>query len=168
VLRVLPLLPLLWSLAVVGPAVARAAGPTDIARVDDYIGAPRALFGRTVAEVERTLGPPLRVEPGAVSSYRDPAVFHATRQLSYPGLVIDVLDTGRLRRVRIATPGRGLPFGLDVGSTREEIERVLGEPQESDDRHVMYLYSDGYPETVHFHLRDDRVRGIEWNFGSAE
>jgi hypothetical protein len=168
VLHVLVLLWLLWGLAALGPAAAVAAGPTDIVRVDDYIGAPRALFGRTGAEVERTLGPPLHAEAGAVSSYRDPAVFRSTRRLSYPGLVIDVLETGRLRRVRIAAPGRGLPLGLDVGSPREEVERVLGEPQETADSHLMYLYSDGYPETVHFHLRDGRVRGIEWNFGSAE
>ena len=153
-----------------GPALpaAGAAGPTDIVRVDDFIGAPRVLFGRTDIEMARTLGPPLRVEPGAVSSYRDPAVFRPTRRLSYPGLVIDVLETGRLRRVRIGTPGRGLPFGLDVGSRGEEVERILGEAQETADSHLMYLYSDGYPETVHFHLRDGRVRGIEWNFGSAE
>jgi hypothetical protein len=119
-------------------------------------------------EVERTLGPPLGVEPGAVPTYRDPAVFRPTRQLSYPGLVIDVLATGRLRRVRLAAPGRGLPFGLDVGTARGEIEAVLGEPQDSADGHLMYLHSDGFPETVHFHLRDGRVRAIEWNFGSAE
>lgn len=167
-LHVRLLLRLLWGLAALGPTAAVAAGPTDIVRVDDYIGAPRALFGRTGAEVERTLGPPPQVEAGAVASYRDPAVFRSTRRLSYPGLVIDVLETGRLRRVRIAAPGRGLPFGLDVGSPREAVERVLGEPQETADSHLMYLYSDGYPETVHFHLRDGRVRGIEWNFGSAE
>ena len=40
--------------------------------------------------------------------------------------------------------------------------------QETDDGHLMYLYSDGYPDTVHFQLREGRVRGIEWNFGSAE
>jgi hypothetical protein len=157
----------LWGL-LLGSAAAGTPGPTDIVRVDDYIGAPHALFGRTGAEVERTLGPPNQVEAGAVSSYRDPAVFRHTRRLSYPGLVIDVLETGRLRRVRIAAPGRHLPYGLDVGSPREEVERVLGEPQEAGDSHLMYLYSDGYPETVHFHLRDGRVRGIEWNFGSAE
>ena len=95
-------------------------------------------------------------------------MFHPTRRLSYPGLVIDVMPTGRLRRVRIGAPGRALPFGLDVGTARDEIERVLGEPQESADAYLMYLYSDGYPETVHFHLRDGRVRRIEWNFGSAE
>lgn len=159
---------LLLGLAVLGSGPARAAGPTDIVRVDDYIGAPRTLLGRTGAEVERALGPPLGAEPGAVATYRDPAVVRATRRLSYPGLVIDVLPTGRVRRVRLAAPGRSLPFGLDVGTAREEIERVLGEPQESADGHLMYLYSDGYPDTVHFHLRDDRVRAIEWNFGSAE
>jgi hypothetical protein len=165
--RILPVLVGLWGVGVLGPT-AGAAGPTDIVRVDDYIGAPRALFGRTGAEVERTLGPPLTADAGAVSSYRDAAVFRPTRRLSYPGLVIDVLATGRLRRVLIGAPGRGLPFGLDVGSPREEVERVLGEPQETDDSHLMYLYSDGYPETVHFYLRDGRVRSIEWDFGSAE
>jgi len=158
----------LVAVSILACAAAGAAGPTDIVRVDDYIDAPRALFGWTRAEVERALGPPQETAAGAVSSYRDPAVFRATRRLSYPGMMIDVLDTGRIRRVRIGRPGRGLPFGLDVGSPRDEVERVLGEPQEAADDHLMYLYSDGYPETVHFHLRDGRVRGIEWNFGSAE
>ena len=158
----------LLALAALGPGAARAVGPTDIVRVDDYIGAPHTLFGRTGADVERTLGPPGATEPGRVASFRDVAVFRTARRLVYPGLVIEVLETGRLRRVRIGAPGRGLPFALDVGSTRAEIERVLGEPQEATDSHLMYLYSDGYPDTVHFHLRDGRVRAIEWNFGSAE
>ena len=46
-------------------------------------------------------------------------------------------------------------------------KRLLGAPQEADDSHLMYLYSDGYPDTVYFHLRSARVREIEWNFGSA-
>jgi hypothetical protein len=158
----------LASLAALGALAVGAVGPTDIVRVDDYIGAPRALFGRSGADVERTLGPPLTAEAARVASYRDATVFRATRRLAYPGLVIDVLEGGRVRRVRIATPGRGLPFGLDVGTERVEVERLLGEPQEADDSHLMYLYSDGYPDTVHFHLRSARVREIEWNFGSAE
>jgi len=92
--KALRLVLLLWGLAPPAPAVAWAAPPTDIVHVDDYIGAPRVLFGRTGAEVERTLGPPLRAEAGAVSSYRDVAVFRSTRRLSYPGLVIDVLGGG--------------------------------------------------------------------------
>ena len=155
---------IVWGLA----AAAGAVGPTDIVRVDDYIGAPRVLFGRTGPDVERKLGPPPEAQPGAVASYLDPADLRPTRRLTYPGLAVDVLTTGKVRRVRIATPGWGLPFGLEVGSSREEVERVLGEPQEATDRYLMYLYSDGFPETVHFHLRDGGVRGIEWNFGSAE
>jgi hypothetical protein len=158
----------LASLAALGALAVGAVGPTDIVRVDDYIGAPRALFGRSGADVERTLGPPLTAEAARVASYRDATVFRATRRLAYPGLVIDVLEGGRVRRVRIAAPGRGLPFGLDVGTERVEVERLLGEPQEADDSHLMYLYSDGYPDTVHVHLRSARVREIEWNFGSAE
>jgi hypothetical protein len=158
----------LASFAALGAVAAGAVGPTDIVRVDDYIGAPRALFGRSGAEIERALGPPVAAEAARVASYRDPAIYRATRRLTYPGLVIDLLETGRVRRVRLATPGRGLPFGLDVGTERSEVERVLGEPQEADNIHLMYLYSDGYPDTVHFHLRSGRVREIEWNFGSAE
>lgn len=166
--RRLPALAGLAVFVVGGLAAAGTVGPTDIVRVDDYIGAPRVLFGRTAPEVERALGPPLDAQPGAVASYLDPADLRPTRRLTYSGLVIDVLSTGKVRRVRIATPGWGLPFGLDIGSSREEVERMLGEPQEATDRYLMYLYSDGFPETVHFHLRDGGVRGIEWNFGSAE
>jgi hypothetical protein len=167
-MRRLPALAGLAAVVVSGLAAAGTVGRTDIVRVDDYIGAPRALFGRTGSEVERMLGPPADTQPGAVASYLNPADLRPTRRLTYPGLVIDVLATGRVRRVRIGAPGRGLPFGLDIGSRREDVERVLGEPQEATDGYLMYLYSDGFPETVHFHLRDGGVRAIEWNFGSAE
>lgn len=145
-----------------------ASGPTDIVRVDDFIGAPRAMFGRTGPQVEHALGPPVAVERGAVASYRDPAVFRAARRLSYQGLVIDVLDTGAVRRVRVQRAGLGWPLGLDIGSAREDVERVLGEPTQAEGADLMYLYSDGYPDTVHFHFQNGQVRQIEWNYGSAE
>ena len=75
-------------------ARAEAIGPTVITRVDDLIDAPRALFGRTRAQVERT----------------------------------------------------------------------LGEPQELTEGRYLYLYSDGYPDTVEVYFRDHRVYRIEWNY----
>jgi hypothetical protein len=150
-----------------GPTVA-GAGATDIVRVEDVIAAPRLIFGRTEAQVERALGPPATREPGAVSSYRDPAVLYRVRRLGYPGLVVDVLDSGAVRRVRITGPGRALPYGLDVGTTAAEVQRVLGEPQGQSDRHLMYLNVDGLPDTASFYLRDGRVRLIEWDYGSTE
>ncbi|MGH7320107.1 MAG: hypothetical protein ACRELA_10860 [Candidatus Rokuibacteriota bacterium] len=150
------------------PGVIGATGPTDIVRVDDFIGAARELFGRTGPGVERVLGAPVAVERGAVPSFLDPVRVYPARRLSYPGLVIEVLATGLVRRVQVTAPRPGLPFGLNVGTSRDEVERALGEPQEATDTLLMYLYSDGYPDTVHFHLRDGRVGRIEWNYGSAE
>jgi hypothetical protein len=32
----------------------------------------------------------------------------------------------------------------------------------------MYLYADGFPNTVEFYFRDGRVRRIEWTFAAAD
>ena len=68
-------------LALVGGS--QAAGRTDIARVDEYIDAPRALFGRTRAELERRLGAPAgeRRRTGGVA-------------LSWPGLEVTLSAPG--------------------------------------------------------------------------
>ena len=118
--------------------------------------------------MRQALGSPASEEPGAVASYRDPAVLFPVRRLGYSGLVIDVLGSGVVRRVRVSQPGRGLPFGLDVGVPEAEVLRALGEPQGESPRHLMYLNSDGLPDTAWFYLRDGRVRMIEWDYGSTE
>src|SRR3989475_5438956 len=84
-----------------------AAGPTDIARVDDYIDAPRALFGRTRAELERRLGAPTDERPRA-----------GTIVLSWPGLEVAVSRSARVTAVIVRAAGRPLPHGLDVGAPR--------------------------------------------------
>src|SRR2546421_530079 len=85
--------PLLWL--VVGGAAA-AAGPTDIARVDEFIDAPRALLGRTRAELERTLGPPAEVRARA----------GAAVLLSWPGLDIAVSRSSRVAAVVLRAAGQ--------------------------------------------------------------
>ncbi len=110
---------------------AEAIGPTVITRVDDLVDAPRALFGRTRAEVERVLG---------------------------------VSAEAALRRVEITTPAYPLPHGLSVGETRRHVEETLGEPQELTEGRYLYLYSDGYPDTVEVYFREHRVHRLEWNY----
>ena len=140
-------------------AVASAIGPTSIPAVDEVIDAPRALFGKTRAQVERTLGPPLgvRAKTGVV---RGPAA--SGEELHYPGVVIRVAASARVQRVEMTAAGFRLPRGLAVGASRDEVERALGEPQEMEDARYLYLYSDGYPDTVEFRFRNDRVKSIEW------
>src|SRR5437588_5554918 len=117
-------------LALVGGS--QAAGRTDIARVDEYIDAPRALFGRTRAELERRLGAPAgeRRRTGGVA-------------LSWPGLEVTLSGSARVVGVVVHAVGRSLPHGLDVEAARTHVEAVLGAPLELTDERAFYPDADG-------------------------
>jgi hypothetical protein len=146
--------------ALLGPTA--AAGPTRIERVDLLVDAPYALFGRTRAEVEARLGPPVRASSRPVVRPGVPGA-RAVEELEYAGLVIETSD-GRVRRIRMTVSGHVLPFGVAIGTPRGQVEDILGEPQQATDTLSLYLYSDGYPDTVTFHFRDGRVHRIEWTY----
>ncbi len=157
-------------LLVCAGTVAGAQGlpPTDILAVDTFIDAPRALFGRTRAGVESTLGAPSSVRartlPGGRRSPTDPV-----DELAYPGVVLGVSQrSAGLRRVEITEPRWTLPGGLNVGVPRSLIEQRLGEPQTTTDVSVLYLYSDAYPDTVEFYIRAGRVQRIEWLYAPGD
>jgi hypothetical protein len=139
-----------------------AGAVTDIPRVDQFIDAPRVLFGDSLPAVLRSLGPPAVEDSRMRGTLRDPAVTRKVQRLTYPGMRLEIRD--RLVAAEITTPGRGLPWGLDVGASRAAIEAILGDAQEAADDRLLYLYSDGFPKTVIFHLRDGRVRKIEWEY----
>ena len=154
--------------AFLASAAVAAAGQTDIVAVDDVINAPRALFGRTRESVERAAGAPLSVQPGRLeatpTSPAEPA-----DQLRYTGLVVTVARRSAVvRRVEITEPRWTLPRGLNVGTPRAQVEAMLGEPQLIADGSVLYLDADGFPNTVEFHFRDDRVRRSEWSYAPAD
>ena len=145
-----------------------AARPTDIRAVDDFIDAPRALFGRTRAAVEWALGAPVSVRPRTLAAL--PSVpAEAADELAYPGVMVTVARrSAAVRRVTITEPRWNLPGGLNVGTTRAEVEGRLGEPQLVSDASVLYLDADGFPNTVEFEFRGDQVRRIEWSYASTE
>lgn len=149
--------------------VAQVIGPTDIARVDEFIDAPRALFGRTRAEIVRRLGAPLTVESRSLARYTHPEVRDPVEDLAYAGVTFGVLagvreSASALRRVAVTSTAFSLPRALNVGVERRRVEQVLGEPQELTPVRYLYLYADGFPDTVEFFFRDDRVYRIEWNY----
>jgi hypothetical protein len=129
------------------------AGPTDIQRVDEFIDAPRALFGRTRAELERRLGTPARERPRAEGV-----------ALSWPGIDVALSRSGRVAGVVVYAAGRPLPHGLDVGAPRARVEALLGEAVEATDDRWFYPDADGFPNSVEFFFRDGRVTRIEWRF----
>jgi hypothetical protein len=151
-------------LAVHGEGGAR----TDIVAVDDFIDAPRALFGRTRATVERTLGAPAAVRPRLQVRALGQAA-EAVDELAYPGVVVAVSrHSAAVRRVEITEARWSLPRGLNVGTERRRVDEVLGEPQLLSDASVLYLDADGFPNTVEFYFRDDRVQRIEWSFAAVD
>src|SRR5437870_13910079 len=110
---------LLLSLALlVIPGAAVAAAPTDIARVDDYIDAPRALFVRTRAELERRLGVPTQERLRA-----------GTIVLFWPGLEVAMPPSARVAAISVCAAGRPLADGLDGGAARARGEAVVGQAQ---------------------------------------
>lgn len=153
----------------VAPVVAPAqtVPPTNIVAVDTFIDAARTVFGRTRAQVEHTLGSPAEMRVRTLADGVSPP--EAVDELMYPGVAIFVSRrSAAVRRVILSEARSTLPHGLTVDVPRREVERVLGEPQAESDSSVMYLYADGFPNTVEFHFRDGRVRRIEWTFAAND
>ncbi|HEU4368630.1 MAG TPA: hypothetical protein VFV05_10440 [Methylomirabilota bacterium] len=147
---------------------ARTAPATDLVAVDEFIDAPRTLFGRTRAAVEQALGAPAAVQARMLPGGRTAAT-DTVDELTYPGLVIAVSRrSAGVRRVEVREPRWILPRGLNVGATRGRVEQALGEPQAMTDASVLYLYSDAYPDTVEFYFRDGRVHRIEWLYAPPD
>src|SRR2546425_12373156 len=120
---------LLLTLALlVIPGAGAAAGPSDTARLDDYIDAPRALFGRTRAELERWLGAPPQERLRA-----------GTIVLSWPGLEVAMSRLARVAAISVRAAGRPLPYGLDVGAPRTRVEAGLGPAQGPTGQRAFYL-----------------------------
>ena len=143
-------------------------GATDIVAVDDVINAPRGLFGRTRAAVEQALGAPLSVRASTLPATPTSAA-EAAEQLTYRGVVITVSRrSSSVRAVTISEPRWTLPRGLNVGTSRGQVEATLGEAQLIGDTSVLYLDADGFPNTVEFHFRGDAVRRIEWSYAASD
>src|SRR5206468_4585035 len=77
--RVWPSLLVACVLALGG--LAEAIGPTLVPQVDEFIDAPRALFGRTRAEIERVLGVP--PYPGDLGDRKSTRLNSSHDQISY-------------------------------------------------------------------------------------
>ena len=161
---------LLAGLLTLAAATLAAAAPraTDIVAVDDFIDAPRALFGRTRAAVERALGAPLAIRARRLEATPTSAAEPAD-ELVYTGLVVTVSRrSSAVRRVEVSEARWTLPSGLNVGASRRQVEGALGEPQLTSDTSVLYLDADGFPNTVEFHFRSDLVRRIEWSYAAID
>ncbi len=155
---------LVLALLAVGAASAGAGSPAE--RREAALRFERLAFplGRSVPEVRRNLGIPLRSEVRRLRSPHDPSLTNTVTRLTYPGLVVEIFDSQGntfVSRLILTSPRYGLIGGVGPGSSRGALRRELGDPvlQRPDE----WTYSDeaGFVD-LQIRFRRDRIVRMDW------
>jgi hypothetical protein len=90
-------------------------------------------------------------------------------ELFYEGLYVKVYevsldDRSFILHIILENNKYKTKWGLNVGTAKEIIGNVLGEPDEKSDTSWTFVSAEGYPSTVKFYFERDRVRKIEWSY----
>lgn len=128
-------------------------------------------WGTTEDEIRRSLGAPDEVTLEPYPNQHDTTKTDTIVRLMYRDLTVALYRVTEssadiLLQVVLSRSGRGLPFGIDVGTRREEVAAIRAPTRESldDDRNETLEYQGSMesPGLVRFVLRRDRVQRIEW------
>ncbi len=114
-------------------------------------------------------GPPASVKSDQVRNRHNPKLMDTYYTLQYPGIsfiIYHVSESNRelLDLLIIDKPRDGLPFGVNVGMSADEVVRILGQPDEQ--RQDSYYYWTDTPNTptLIFSFAERTVREITWGF----
>jgi len=145
-----PVLPLALFLCLCCAATA-AAGPTDAdERVDAFLDETASLFGPNEAAVTSRLGAPRERQAVPFTSPHDDATYEIIT-LAYDGLTVSLysMDGGARQFFHqiSATSGQVcFARGICLGTHREKLAAVLGQPEEVEDNVWRYSDMSGYNE----------------------
>jgi hypothetical protein len=130
-------------------------------------------WGTTERDIRRILGTPDDVTTEPFQNQHDSTKTDTILRLKYRDLTLAlyrVTESGKdiLLQVILSRAGRPLPFGLDIGTRREDIVALRAPTGESlDDERLETLEYQGSMESpglFRFVLRRDRVQRIEWAY----
>lgn len=128
-------------------------------------------WGTTERAIRRTLGEPDKVTTEPFQNQHDSTKTDTILRLQYRDLTVALYRVTESRadillQVILARAGRRLPFGIDVGTRKEDVVALLGSTREGldEDRNETLEYQGTMesPGVVRFVLRRDRVQRIEW------
>lgn len=140
---------------------------------DSYINDGAEFLGSTI-ETSKTiiinrLGKPKSIKSEIVKNHHDDSM-DTIYELYYRGLLIELYEVRSDNRsfifhIILENKKYKTKWGLNVGSTREKIIKVLGEPGESTNTLLTFMFSEAYPnDTVKFYLKHNIVHKIEWKY----
>lgn len=130
-------------------------------------------FGTIEREIRPILGAPDSVSAEPYPNQHDSTQTDTILRLYYRDLTLALYRVTKSRgdillQVILSRAGRRLPFGIDVGTKRDEVVAILGPTREGlDDAGLETLEYEGpmeNPGIVRFVLRRDRVHRIEWSY----
>ena len=133
--------------------------------LDDFLSAPRDLFGATVQSVTRRLGEPERTSFELLESPHDPKMRNVRATLVYPGATVTILnvlccESSLLEKVRLTD--RSLLAFPDTGRA---VRERFGRPRHSRANRLAYeIENEVGADTITFELENGRVRAVEWKY----
>ena len=127
-------------------------------------------LGDSVNEIIKTLGQPKDIQVDKIKNVHYPdEIVDEIHRLYYDGLYVQIYKATEgnkelLQALSITSNKFKVKLGLNVGTTKTEIRRTLGNPSNDSDDMWSYVYTEGYPNTVQFYFENDAVTKIEWSY----
>ncbi len=130
-------------------------------------------FGTTEREIRRILGAPDSVNATPFQNLHDSTQTDTILRFYYRDLILGLYRVTQARsdfllQVILSGAGRRLPFGIGVGTNREQLVAIVGPGKEGlDDSSVETLEYGGPTDDssmIRFYLRKDRVQRVEWTY----
>jgi hypothetical protein len=155
------------------PALDSLPPPTHQDTIVPVLLATGREFGTTEREIRHFLGAPDRVTAEPFQNQHDATKTDTILRLYYRDLTLALYRVTESRvdillQVILSRAGRRIPFGLDIGTRREDVVAIQAPTREGlDDEGLETLEYEGpmeHPGIVRFVLRRDRVHRIEWSY----
>lgn len=127
-------------------------------------------LGKSIEEITNNLGRPKNIIVEKIKNVHYPdEIIDEIHKLFYDGLYIEIYKATEgnkemLQALSITSEKFKVKWGLNVGISKDEIKKVLGNPSKDVDNVWSYVDSDGYENGVRFFFRNDKVNKIEWSY----